>query len=259
MIKGAQSLNPGKMVELIEIDLANAPDKPEGWTHVIRFTSAGRGFNQGVAYRGNQYAPGAFQVGSISQDSGGKIPEPTLKIQLAEEATGNIMNFLNRGGDPRGAVVKRIMIADHYLDDGASPNPNMAFVQKFFINQLSELFQHMVTFKLSATMGLDSLNDKVNRTLSSNQCNKKYRIWNVAKAGFDYVPVVDGGCEWGQAGEQSNFSYCPSWGTPYFDANDQPTTDPKQDRCSLSLVGCKNRFPITRDDQAFPISINLKG
>lgn len=258
MINGAQSLNPGKFVELIEIDLSSAPGKPDGWTGVLRLSNSALGFNQGVSLGGVVYSPASFQVSGISQEAGGKIPEPTLQIQVPDQADGNLMDFLNRGGDSRGALVKRIIINEQFLDH-KTPNPANQITQKFYINQLSELFRHKLSFKLSTAMGFDALNDKVNRTLSSNQCNKKYRIWNIAKAGFDYVPVVDGGCEWGQAGEQSNFAYCPSWGTPYFDAENNPTADPSKDRCSLSMAGCKKRFPIQADTDAFPISINLKG
>ena len=260
MINGAQSLNPGKFVELLEIDLTSAPNKPNGWTSIIRLSTSAVGFNQGPSLGGALFTPASFQVTGITQDAGGKIPEPTLKIQVPEQAPGNLMDFLIKGGDPRGAIVRRIIINEQHLDHKTPNNsPSVRIEQKFFINQMAELYRHQLTFKLATTMGLDALNDKINRTLSSNQCNKKYRVWNIVDQRFKYVPVEDGGCEWGQAGEQSNFSYCPSWGTPYFDVENNPTNNPALDRCSLSMVGCKKRFPIAQDTDAFPISINLKG
>jgi len=263
MFNNAQLLNFGKMVELLTIYTDQAPGKPIGWAGGNRrFSNSSLSYNTSPVWQGNTYNAANFNMSGINVQSGGQIPEPTLKLMLPAPTTTNLTGFLqNSDADIRGCRVVRRIMHESRLDGGGSPiaTANDLIQQEFYIVQVTELTRHQVTFKLSVGSGIDSLNDKVNRTLSTNQCNKKYRVWNIATSSFNYTSVEDGGCEWGQSGENANFPYCSTWGTPYFDANDESTSDPAQDRCSLSVNGCKKRFPITNGDQPFPISINLKG
>lgn len=260
MLNNAQTLNFGKLVELLFIDLANAPGAPSGWLTPILLSNSAVSYNTGPVWRLQTYKPANFELSGINIQANGQMPEPTLQIQCEAPTANNLLGFMmTPGASILGARVSRYIINADHLDNGKSPSsdPNDFILQRFFIVQKSDQLRHSVTFKLSPAMGLDRLNDNINRSLSTTQCNKKYRVWNIAKAGFDYVPVADGGCEWGQTGEQTNFPYCSSWGTPYFDQSDNQVTDPAKDRCSLSVVGCKKRFPITDNSQPFPISINL--
>lgn len=259
MLNNAQTLNMGRMVEMITIGLSDAPGRPEDWTDDLYLSNSSVSYNVGPTWDGTTYAPSNFKISGINIQAGGQMPEPTLEIACAPAAEGNLLGFIQTpGASILGAKVTRYIMSVNCLDGGsnASTDENDRIEQSFYIIQISNAVDNQITFKMSPALGLDRLNDKVNRTLSTNQCNKKYRVWNIRNASFDYVPVEDGGCEWGQASEAANFPYVTTWGTTFFDANDQVTTDPAKDRCGQCVSSCLKRFPNPSPTDPFPININ---
>lgn len=267
MISDAQGLVLDKIIELYQIDFSTAAVFPDGWTGPtnapLYMSSTVNPDFTAVQFGGITYDYVNAELTGISMETGGKIPQPTFKLKYgSERPTGGwIFKFYNNGGDYRGVKITRIRTTAKHLDNGSEPSTNMLYAktQTFYVDQVSKVYGNTIELRLSTGLGLDSLNDKTNRVMSSNQCNLKYRVWSIKDASFKYTSVADGGCPWGQASEQGNFSYCPSWGTPYFDANGNSVASPAQDRCSLSVEGCLKRFPVTDPLQPFPISINLKG
>lgn len=268
MIAGGTSLNPGKIIELFKFDFSTANILPSTWPadHMTLYCSPYRNTDgSALVYGGQAYQYLATKLDSISIESGGKMPEP--RLVLSEEnkdgPNGWFFKFFNDGGDHRGITVTRTRVFAQSLDHGSAPStdPSVKKDQVFYINQMEEKWRSQFTFKLSPALGLDSLNNKANRQLSSTQCNLKYRYWDAVKSIWVYTLVKDGGCPWGQAGEQANFSYTDpaKWGTDLYDVNDAPTTNNGADKCGLGISSCLKRFPVTTADQAFPITINLQG
>lgn len=48
-------------------------------------------------------------------------------------------------------------------------------------------------------------------------------------------------CPWGQP-DEANYETVANFGQPFFTAADEQTTEPAQDRCSLTTTGCLKRF-----------------
>lgn len=268
MIKDGTSLNPGPIVELFKFEFDTATVVPGAWPEdkMTLHVSPHRGANgEALVYSGVTYDYMATKLDSIVIESGGKMPEPSLTLseENKNDASSFFFNFFNEGGDFRGIKVTRTRVFAQSLDNGAAPS-TAASVRKeqvFYINQMAEKFRSRLTFKLSPALGLDSLNDKANRQLSSTQCNLKYRYWDAVKGEYVYTTVKDGGCPWGQAEELANFPYVDpaKWGTDLYDVNDASTANPGADKCSRGIGGCLKRFPVTTADQPFPITINLQG
>lgn len=267
-MRNKQSVNPGRIVDLIELDLTACPKKPAGWDTIIRLSNTCNPDLTPVMYGGKAYPIANFTIDGIVIESGGKIPEISFMTFLADDdgTTPNIARFMNEGGDIRAAKFTRIRVYEKNLDNGSQPStdPKDRKIQIFYVTRMNELFGHKLDLTLSPALGLDALNDGANRRLSSSQCILKYRTFNGDKfdAGdpdpFDYTPVTEGGCPWGQADQQTNFSYTVTWGKPYLDGNNEPTTEARKDRCSKGLQACLNRFPATLPEHAVPAMINLK-
>lgn len=255
-MSSAQNLT-GQIVDLYTMDFSTAP-YCSNQTRIVYTTTAA----VNCIYSGITYTPGNLGISGISMDSGGTMPSPTLQID--HSITGKTFPLVINS-DVRGVKVTRIRVPAINLDTGSSPNTSIGDLATsvYFIDGIQSRDGTLTTYKLSPALGLDNLNATGNRTLSSSQCNLKYRKWNPSTGQFVYTLTVDGGCPWGQASSQSTFPNCGSnWGTPYFDSNDAQTSDPSQDHCSLTISGCLKRFPVnpanTNPPDPFPISINLK-
>lgn len=249
-----QSLNPGVIHTLIQFDLSTAPDA--GATRSYYWTQSATD----LVYKGITYYHADFQFSGLTVQAGGSLPTPTLTV--LHDLNGNFFPHLVNE-NLRFATVTRTLVFAQNLDNGSQPGEPFK-TTTYFVNGISSRTKGRLTvYNLAVAPGIDDLNASGNRTLSNTSCNLKYRVWNIAKQGFDYTSVADGGCPWAQADQKANFPNCGNnWGTPYFDSNDNQVSDPSQDHCSLTVTGCLKRFPVninnTTHPDPLPIQINMK-
>ncbi|WP_186164247.1 phage minor tail protein L [Burkholderia gladioli] len=204
-----QQLEPGRLVELFEVDCTSIGGD------MLRFH--GHLHSASIWWQGNEYKPWPIQATGFEHTSDAQQPEPKLTVGNVNGTISALCVFL---ADLAGAKVRRRRTLAKYLDavnfsDGnptADPSEEMA-PELWYIEQKSSETNVQVEFTLSSAL------DFGGQQLPSRQI--------VTICQFDY-----------------RGPYCGYTGTSYFDANDQPVTDPALDRCSKRISGCECRFGV---------------
>ncbi len=204
-----QQLEPGRLVELFEVDCTSIGGD------MLRFH--GHLQSASIWWQGNEYKPWPIQATGFEHTSDAQQPEPKLTVGNVNGTISALCVFL---ADLAGAKVRRRRTLAKYLDavnfpDGnptADPSEEMA-PELWYIEQKSSETNVQVEFTLSSAL------DFGGQQLPSRQI--------VTICQFDY-----------------RGPYCGYTGTSYFDANDQPVTDPALDRCSKRISGCECRFGV---------------
>lgn len=211
-----QQLEPGRLVELFEVDCTSIGGD------MLRFH--GHLQSASIWWQGNEYKPWPIQATGFEHTSDAQQPEPKLTVGNVNGTISALCVFLS---DLAGAKVRRRRTLAKYLDavnfpDGnptADPSEEMA-PELWYIEQKSSETNVQVEFTLSSAL------DFGGQQLPARQivqiCQVDYRG-----------------------------PYCGYTGAAYFDANDQPVTDPALDRCSKRISGCECRFGVNE-----PLSIS---
>lgn len=246
-----QSLNPSPVVYLYEIDLTTAR-KPVN--QVLRYTPYRNG-QSNIGFGGQTFAYYDVRMDGLTLEAG-KLPDPRLTMLCRP---GDVMLTQAVVGDIRGATVTRLKTYRVHLDGQSRADSTAVRRTVMFINGMQTRVNSRLTIRLGPTYGLEGIGDRANRTLASDTCLRKYRLFNTSTGSFQYTPLQEGGCPWGNPAEQSNYPNVPDWGTALFDTSNQPVTNPAQDRCSLSAAGCMARFSRADRLQPIPIEANFRG
>lgn len=204
-----QQLEPGSLVELFEVDCTSIGGD------LLRFH--GHLQSASIWWQGNEYKAWPIQATGFAHTSDAQQPEPKLTVGNVNGTISALCVFL---ADLAGAKVRRRRTLAKYLDainfpDGnptADPSEEMA-PELWYIEQKSSETNVQVEFTLSSAL------DFGGQQLPARQI--------VTICQFDY-----------------RGPYCGYTGTSYFDANDQPATDPALDRCSKRISGCECRFGV---------------
>jgi lambda family phage minor tail protein L len=140
-------------------------------------------------------------------------PSPTLTVANVDGSISALCILL---GDLVGAKVRRHRTLAKYLDGQPSADPTAEMpIELWYVEQKTSETNLNVEFTLSSAL------DFSGRQLPNRQ-------------------VVATLCLWAYRGSE-----CGWTGTTYFDANNNPVTDPAKDVCSKRLSGCKCRFGAT--------------
>ena len=207
-----QTLEPGALVELFELDTA-----PLGYGDVWRF----HGYTQqgSIWWQGLEYAPWPIKAEGFELNPN-KPPTPVLSVG---NVTGQITALCLYFQDMVGAVVKRHRTLGKYLDAANFPNGNPNAdpsqempVDQWFIERRSAETNTQVDFELASAL------DFGNAQLPGRQ-------------------IVANCCGWLARGGYRG-PYCGYTGPPVADLYDNPTTDPSQDKCGGRLTSCQMRF-----------------
>jgi lambda family phage minor tail protein L len=206
-----QQLEPGRLIELFEVDcMAIGGDMLRFHAH-LQSTS--------IFWQGNEYKPWPIQATGFEHTSDAQQPSPTLSVANLNGTISALCVFL---ADMVGAKVRRRRTLAKYLDainfpggnPTADPNEEMA-PELWYIEQKSSETNVQVDFMLSSAL------DFGGQQLPARQ--------------------IVGICQW-----QYRDANCGYTGTAYFDANDNPVTDPALDRCSKRTSGCECRFGVNQ-------------
>ena len=131
------------------------------------------------------------------------------------------MAILIANNDLMGATVERVQTYTCFLDNGEYADPSAVTMPDIYrVNRKSHADKNFVELELAAT--IDQQGKKLPfRQVLQQVCTRSYRVWN----GSEFV-------------QQS----CPYTGNSYWDAFDNPQTEPALDQCSRKLSGCVLRF-----------------
>jgi lambda family phage minor tail protein L len=237
-----QTLEPGSLVQLIEIDGTDF-----GLDTVLRFHAyniAAEGWKSfaaenlpSIIWQGNEYDPHPYELTGVEMTSSGTQPTPKLSV-------GNVGNYVTalclQFDDLVKAKVKIHTTMVKYLDaanwtaGNASANPQEERLQLFYVNAKTAETRVQVDFELCSPFDIQSLQ------LPSRQI----------------TPV----CTWCMRGWYRTGTGCDYAGNRYFSKDGSPTSDPSKDVCGGRLADCKARFG---DNEPLPFggfpAANLQG
>lgn len=205
-----QQLEPGRLIELFEVDCTGIGGDMLRFHEHLQTGS--------IWWQGNEYKPWPIQVSGFKRTSDAQQPTPTLTVGDINGTISALCVYLD---DLVGASVRRRRTLSKYLDavnfpDGnptADPDAEM-FPEIWRVEQKSnEQPGLQVEFTLASPLDFGGQQLPARQIVSI--CQWKYRDAN-----------------------------CGYAGTAYFDANDQPVTDPALDRCSMKTSGCECRFGV---------------
>jgi lambda family phage minor tail protein L len=227
-----QSLTPGDYIELYELDTTPQTliNGVAGAGVQYRWTPGLIG-NTPISFGGVIYEPFPVQMTKLTTTGQGKPPTPVLNVSAVG---GLIIGLVIANSDLVGCQISRIRTFSKYLDGQPQADPTaFAGPDIFDIDQKTQHDKNLIQFTLSVPF--DQLGKKFPaRQVLRDACTRSYRFYNSATSAF-----VQG--------------TCPYVGTSYFDASDNPQTNPALDSCSKRLTGCSLRFsPNPLPTYAFP-------
>lgn len=217
MLAELSKLEQGALIELWEIDLSKIPSStsPDKKGEIYRFHNGLTQGGKNLVWQGNEYTAYPINAEGFELSSSGPSNRPTLTLSnLYGLVTGIVADF---GQGIGGKVVRRQVYAK-FLDsvnfDGGNPNadPMQEAVSLYVIEQLKSLDDVTATFELALPIETDG-------------------------ARIPLLMITSDTCIW-----QYRSSQCGYTGGPVADEYDKPTTDPKKDKCSHCLRGCKLRW-----------------
>lgn len=205
-------LEQNALIELFEVDLRGLKDADGISGELYRFYAGTNEKLQSIVWQGKTYQPFGVKADGFELSGSGPSNRPTLTL-------GNIGGFItalcNRFEQCLGGVVRRRLVYMHYLDavnfDGGNKqaDPSQEALSYFLIEQLSSLNRDVAQFTLALPSETD--NALIGRMITST-------------------------CSWLYRGVECGYT-----GRAVADEKDQPTIDPKKDKCSGLLTGCKLR------------------
>ncbi|MFK3558338.1 phage minor tail protein L [Pasteurella multocida] len=222
-------LEQNAMLELFEVDLRSIKDKDGMNGELYRFYAGTNELSKPIVWQGNTYQP--FGVSATGFSLSGKGPSNRPQLTLAN-INGFVTGIANRFEQCLGAIVRRRQVYIQYLDtvnfkDGnKKADPTQEAVSFFIIEQLSVLKRDIAVFVLALPTETD--NAFISSRTIGIHCGWLYRS---AECGYTGAPVAD--------------------------EKDQQTSDPKKDKCSCLISGCKLRNN-TRNYGGF-VSVNKIG
>lgn len=207
------ALSQNALIELFEVDLRTLKDKDGMNGELYRFYAGKNELNQPIVWQGHTYQPFGAMADGFELSGQGPSNRPTLTLS---NLGGFITALCERFDQCLGAVVRRRLVYMHYLDavnfreGNPKADPTQEAIGYYVIEQLSSLKRDVAQF----TLALPSETDN-------------------ALIGARMITAT---CSWLYRGVECGYT-----GAPVADEKDQPTTDPKKDKCSGLLTGCALR------------------
>ena len=211
----SQSLEPGDILELFILDLTPL-GIAEHWTFTSSHIDGASVYFGGIEFR-------RVDVETDGWEHTGQGPFPRPKVTVT-----NVLGFFNglviNHKDAVGAKFTRIRTYKQFLDGQPEADHTAHYEPDIYnVERKVKHTKSIIQWQLSAAADQEGIT-LPKRKMYRNTCTHSYRIPR-AEGGFDYSQAT-----------------CPYVGGAFFDEFDQPTADPKKDRCSLSLTGCRCRF-----------------
>lgn len=224
MAQELPKLEQNALIELWEIDLRHISNSnnPEQKGELFRFHNGLNQSQQNIWWQGQEYQAYPIKADGFEISSQGPSNRPSLTVSnLYGIVTALAENF----GQAVGAKVTRRLVYAQHLDARNFPggvnrqaDPTAESVSLYIIEQLKHLDDEIATFELASPAETDN-------------------------AVIPILMITSDTCIWGYRSPQCGYT-----GPPVADEYDNPTTDPKKDKCSHCLRGCKLRW----GDQPLP-------
>ena len=201
------------LLDLFEVDMRQLTGKDGNRGELFRFYAGTNELTQPIIWQGNGYTPFGVKAEGFEMSGQGASNRPTLTVINFD---GFVTALSNNFEQCLGAIVRRRQVYAQFLDaanfkaGNRNADPQQERVSYYLIEQLTTLTQDMATFTLALPTETD--NAVINKRTILVTCPWVYRS-----------------------------TECGYTGNPVADEKDQPTTDPKKDKCSGCLRGCQLR------------------
>lgn len=201
------------LLDLFEVDMRQLTGKDGNRGELFRFYAGTNELTQPIIWQGNRYTPFGVKAEGFEMSGQGASNRPTLTVINFD---GFVTALSNNFEQCLGAIVRRRQVYAQFLDaanfkaGNRNADPQQERVSYYLIEQLTTLTQDMATFTLALPTETD--NALINKRTILVTCPWVYRSIE-----------------------------CGYTGNPVADEKDQPTTDPKKDKCSGCLRGCQLR------------------
>lgn len=205
------------LLDLWEIDLTHIPSQknPAQRGELFRFHNGLTQGGQNLVWQGNEYFAYPIKADGFEISGQGPSNRPSLSVS---NLYGFVTLLAEQFSQGVGAKVTRRQVYATFLDAANFPqgnpkaDPMQEVVSYYIIEQLKALNDEAATFELALPAETDNARIPL-LMITSDTCVWRYRS---AECGYTGPPVAD---------EQ-----------------DRPTTDPKKDKCSHCIRGCKLRW-----------------
>ena len=201
------------LLDLFEVDMRQLTGKDGNRGELFRFYAGTNELTQPIIWQGNGYTPFGVKAEGFEMSGQGASNRPTLTVINFD---GFVTALSNNFEQCLGAIVRRRQVYAQFLDaanfkaGNRNADPQQERVSYYLIEQLTTLTQDIATFTLALPTETD--NAVINKRTILVTCPWVYRS-----------------------------TECGYTGNPVADEKDQPTTDPKKDKCSGCLRGCQLR------------------
>ena len=201
------------LLDLFDVDMRQLTGKDGNRGELFRFYAGTNELTQPIIWQGNRYTPFGVKAEGFEMSGQGASNRPTLTVVNFD---GFVTALSNNFEQCLGAIVRRRQVYAQFLDaanfkaGNLNADPQQERVSYYLIEQLTTLTQDMATFTLALPTETD--NAVINKRTILVTCPWVYRS-----------------------------TECGYTGSPVADEKDQPTTDPKKDKCSGCLRGCQLR------------------
>lgn len=201
------------LLDLFEVDMRQLTGKDGNRGELFRFYAGTNELTQPIIWQGNRYTPFGVKAEGFEMSGQGASNRPTFTVVNFD---GFVTALSNNFEQCLGAIVRRRQVYAQFLDaanfkeGNRNADPQQERVSYYLIEQLTTLTQDIATFTLALPTETD--NALINKRTILVTCPWVYRS-----------------------------TECGYTGNPVADEKDQPTTDPKKDKCSGCLRGCQLR------------------
>lgn len=206
-------LEQNALIELFEVDLRGLKDNDGMNGELYRFYAGTNEKSQSIVWQGKTFEPFAVKADGFEMSGNGPSNRPTLTL-------GNINGFItalcNRFDQCLGGIVRRRLVYMHYLDavnftnGNKKADPTQEALSLFVIEQVATHKRDVISFTLALPMETDN-----------------------AYISCRTITTI---CSWLYRGVECGYN-----GAAVADEKDQPTNDPKKDKCSGLVSGCALR------------------
>lgn len=206
-----QSLEPGRLIELFELDISSITGTNTPSDHYYMHSGlSDLGFS--IVWQTKTYAPFPIEATGFEMTTKGTMPRPTVRVS---NVTGAMSALCDAYGDLVGAKFIRRQTFARYLDGQPEADPDQHLPDDvFYVERKTgeDLFE--VAWELVSAMDLEGV-QLPSRVITVDYCTWDYRS-----------------------------TECSYAGSNYFDVNGNPVASLALDVCSKALEnGCKKRFP----------------
>ena len=269
IINDLKRVNEFTPIVLYEFDFNTIVPKYESTTlTTLRLTNSAQSNGSDIVMNGVTYQQCGIKIENIVEELGSKPGNATLSIDnavfsafsqvstLASSWQGNLA-YLGRDKPAYlvGTTLNRIITMYEYNSDASWSATDKSYTinQRFFIKDMISVNSKSIDFEITPGLYLDSQN-VMSRRMGGSICSLKYRVYNPLTSSFDYTPIEDGGCPYGQVTNgASGVSF-----TNYFDRTNTARADADRDYCAKNLQACMKRWDPTTSGAAIPFFANIK-